>query len=210
MFTSFILPQFHVVFDDLFETVNCTGIDEPVVKAICQGLFQRERELYADKVLNEAGNIIYQPPPLHEVWLNEAGQWQGNKDRLCQPRWNDNLIRDCNCAVKKVISTPAATDDLEDDDAPNVTQISDDSSVDSLLFSGDSESEGGIWDNTNNDDVPFTPEEIKMLFHPIMKGLGHQWLVHPLIVAIRELIHFQITFLIQVLLLRELNVNVVK
>ena len=38
-------------------------------------------------------------------------------------------------------------------------KISNDSSVDSLLFSCDSESEGGIWDNTNDDDVSFAPEE---------------------------------------------------
>ncbi len=35
-------------------------------------------------------------------------------------------------------------------------------------------------------------------------------MVHPLIVAMRELIHFQITILIQILLLRELDINVVK
>ncbi len=72
--TNFISPQFHVVFDDLFETVNRIGVDEPVIESICQDLFQLNRELYAEEELNEAGNIIYQPPPLHEVWLNEAGQ----------------------------------------------------------------------------------------------------------------------------------------
>jgi hypothetical protein len=158
MSTNFISPQFHVVFDDLFETVNCTGDDEPVIKAICQGLFQCERELYADKELDEAGNIIYQPPPLHEVWLDEAGRRQGNEDRLCQCCRSNNLMHDHNHAVKKVIPTPVATDDLYNDNAPDVTQISGDSSVDSLLFSRDSESEGGIWDNTNNNDVAFTPE----------------------------------------------------
>jgi hypothetical protein len=65
---------------------------------------------------------------------------------------------DCIHAVKKVIPTPVDTDDLDDDNAPDVTQISDDSSVYSLLFSRDSESEGGIWDNTNNNDVSFAPE----------------------------------------------------
>ncbi len=74
MSTNFISPQFHVVFDDLFETVNHTGVDEPVIKAICQSLFQRMCELYAGKELNKAGNIIYQPPPLHKVWLDEAGR----------------------------------------------------------------------------------------------------------------------------------------
>jgi hypothetical protein len=52
---------------------------------------------------------------------------------------------------------------------------------------------------------------IKMLFHPIRKGLGHQWLVHLLIVAMRELSHFQIMFPVQILfLLRELDVDMVK
>ena len=67
-------------------------------------------------------------------------------------------MRDCNHAVKKVIPTPVATDNLDDGNAPDVTQISDDSSVDSLLFSCDLESEGGIWDNTNIDDVSFYPK----------------------------------------------------
>ncbi len=138
--------------------MTCTGVDEPVIKAICQGLFQRKRELYADKELNKAGNIIYQPPHHHKFWLDEAGQWQGNKDRLCQHCRTVNLMHDCNHAGKKVIPTPVATDNLDDDNAPDVTQISDDISVDSLLFSRDSESEGGIWDNTNNDDVSFAPD----------------------------------------------------
>ncbi len=72
MFTNFIPPQFHVVFNDLSKTVNCTGVDEPVVKAICQSLFQRKCDLYADKELDKAVNIIYQPLPLHKIWLDEA------------------------------------------------------------------------------------------------------------------------------------------
>jgi hypothetical protein len=53
--------------------VNRTGVDEPVVESICQDLFQLNNEIYAEEELDEAGNIIYQSPPLHEVWLNEAG-----------------------------------------------------------------------------------------------------------------------------------------
>jgi hypothetical protein len=37
--TTFISPQFHVVFDDLFKTVNKIGVDEPVIESICQDLF---------------------------------------------------------------------------------------------------------------------------------------------------------------------------
>jgi hypothetical protein len=71
--TSFFSPQFHVVFDDLFETVNRAYVDEPVIKSICQDLFQLCNELYAEEELDKAGNIIYQPPPFHEVWLYNAG-----------------------------------------------------------------------------------------------------------------------------------------
>ena len=59
--TGYISPQFHVVFDDLFETVNRTGVDEQAVESVCNGLFQRNRELYAEDELNEVGNLIYQP-----------------------------------------------------------------------------------------------------------------------------------------------------
>ena len=76
--TNFISPQFHLVFDDLFETVNRIGDDDLVIESICNELFQLNRELFAEEELDEAGNIIYQPPPLHEVWLDEAGRRQGN------------------------------------------------------------------------------------------------------------------------------------
>ena len=61
--TGYISPQFHVVFDNLFETVNCIGVDDRVVESICNGLFQRNREICAEDELDEAGNIIYHPPP---------------------------------------------------------------------------------------------------------------------------------------------------
>jgi hypothetical protein len=108
--TWYISPQFHVVFDNLFETVNCTGVDDRVVESICNGLFQHNWELYAEDELAEAGNIIYQPPPLHEVWLDEAGRRQGNEDHTHQRCWNEDLMHERNRAVKKAIPKPVATD----------------------------------------------------------------------------------------------------
>jgi hypothetical protein len=67
-------------------------VDDCVVESICNGIFQHNRELYAEDKLNEARNIIYQPPPLHEVWLDEAGHRQGNEDRICQCRQNEDLL----------------------------------------------------------------------------------------------------------------------
>jgi hypothetical protein len=147
--TNFISPQFHVVFDDLFETVNMTGVNEPVIESICQDLFQLNRELYAEKELDKAGNLIYQPPPLHEVWLDEAGQRQDNKDCIRQRRWNNNLMRDHNQAVQQIVP-PLVPTDKDADDNPSMLPVSDDCSIDSSLYSQDLESKGGIWDNQYN------------------------------------------------------------
>ncbi len=87
------------------------------------------------------GNIIYRPPPLHEVWLDEAGRRQGKEDRTRQRRQNEDLMRDCNRAVTNSIPPPVATDVGDAGKVPGVAPISDDGSVDSLLFSRASESE---------------------------------------------------------------------
>ena len=59
-------------FDDLFETVNHTGVDDCGVESIFNGSCQRNCEIYAEEEFNEAGNIMYPPPPLHEVWLETS------------------------------------------------------------------------------------------------------------------------------------------
>jgi hypothetical protein len=140
--TNFISPQFHLVFDDLFETVNRIGVDDLVIESICNELFQLNRELFAEEELDEAGNNIYQPPPLHEVWLDEAGRRQGNEDRIRQHRRNDDLMCECNRAVQRVVTTPVTTGPVPVHD-PNLLPVSEDGSVDSSLNTQDSESEGG-------------------------------------------------------------------
>jgi len=72
--TGYISPHFHVVFDDLFETVNCTGADDWVVESICNELFQRNGELYAEDELDEVGKFIYRPPPLHGLMKQDAAK----------------------------------------------------------------------------------------------------------------------------------------
>jgi hypothetical protein len=131
--TNFISPHFHVVFDDPFKTVNKIGVNEPVIESICQDLFQFNRELYAKEELDKAGNIIYQPPPLHEVCLDEAGQQQGNKDCIRQHCRNNDLMRDRNHAVQQAIPTTVTTVKNADDN-PEMLPISDDDSVDSSLY----------------------------------------------------------------------------
>ena len=72
------------------------------------------RELFAKEELDEAGNTNYQPPPLDGVWHDKAGRRHGNEDCICQRCHNDNLMRECNCAVQRVIPTPVMTGPVPD------------------------------------------------------------------------------------------------
>ena len=44
LITGCISPQFHLVFGDLFETVNCTKDDESVFNTICNDIFKLNRD----------------------------------------------------------------------------------------------------------------------------------------------------------------------
>ena len=62
--TNFSSHQFHVVFGDLFETVNSNGVDEPIIESIWQDLFRlTNRELSAEEELDEAGKHCLPAPP---------------------------------------------------------------------------------------------------------------------------------------------------
>ena len=65
-------PQFHVVFDDLFETVVCNGDNDLVIISICDGLFEQNCKLYVEDEFDADNVLIYTPPPLHTVWLDET------------------------------------------------------------------------------------------------------------------------------------------
>ena len=48
-----------------------------MVNSICNGLFNINCELYVEDEFDSDGVLIYKPPPLHEVWLDEAGSCKG-------------------------------------------------------------------------------------------------------------------------------------
>ncbi len=64
--TGHISPQFHVVFDDLFETVIHNGDSDVVVNSICNGLFNCNCNLYVEDKFDADDVLIYKPPPLQE------------------------------------------------------------------------------------------------------------------------------------------------
>ena len=69
--TRFVSPQYHVVFDDKFETVFSSGFDDEVVDAICNRLFESNKDIYVEPEFNFDGELVYSPPPLDEIWLTE-------------------------------------------------------------------------------------------------------------------------------------------
>jgi hypothetical protein len=80
-------------------------------------------------------------------------------------------MRNHNCAVKKSIPPPVATDVNDEGEVPGVASISDDGSVDSSLFSCASESEGDIfWGNNNYDDDASNAHEGANLVPPDFDG----------------------------------------
>jgi hypothetical protein len=142
--------QFHVVFDDLFETVICNGDNDAVVNSICIGLFNwncdfyDEDEFYADDVL------IYKPPLLHEVWINETGCPQGKEDLLRQRRQNEDLMHAQRWeTLEQNRPTPCLPSPVEDS-VPNITAISDDDGVVSSVCSQHSEPKGEFRDDSDD------------------------------------------------------------
>ena len=85
--TGHISPQYHAVFDDLFETVFCTGENDSIVNSIRNELFDHNRDWCAMEEY-EDGKLIYQPPPLHEVWLTEPERRKHKNELVCQRKHN--------------------------------------------------------------------------------------------------------------------------
>ena len=69
--TGFVSPQYHIVFDDQFETVYSSGEDDGVVDAICDRLFESNKDIYVEPEFNFDGELVYSPSPLDDVWLTE-------------------------------------------------------------------------------------------------------------------------------------------
>ena len=74
--TGYISPQYHIVFDVLFETTFCRGQNDPVIDQLCNGIFDSSRDWYAEEEYDTEGQLIYRPPPLNDVWLDEPGCWE--------------------------------------------------------------------------------------------------------------------------------------
>jgi hypothetical protein len=59
MSTGHVSPKFHVVFDDLFEIIIWNGDNNAVVNSTCDGLFNRNCELYVEDEFDSDDIFIY-------------------------------------------------------------------------------------------------------------------------------------------------------
>ena len=84
--TGFISPQYHCVFDNLFETVfGNQKLPGAVYDALCNLLWENSRDLYAEEEFDDDGMLVYEPPPLDTVWLDEPARRE-RKVKLRQQR----------------------------------------------------------------------------------------------------------------------------
>ena len=94
--TGYVSPQYHCVFNDLFTTVY--GVNEPneVTDGMEQMLWDNSRDLYVEAKYDKDSLLIYEPPPLDEVWLETDSERREAKQRSKQQR-------ERNVAQEKII-----------------------------------------------------------------------------------------------------------
>jgi hypothetical protein len=117
--------------------------------AICYG--KMIGQLYAEDKYGPDGSLIYTPPPLDKVWLDEEGLWKRHQQLLDQCR----RVQHQTQIEKQAVPTPQ-TDDAPGP-APHHSIISEDTSVS---------------DNDNPDDASLFDSPI--LFEPE----GDAWVDH--------------------------------
>ena len=105
--TGFISPQYHVVFDDLFESVFSSGPNDAIVDAICEDLYRSSCKVHATEEYDAHNNLVYKPPPLDEVWLDAEGREQSKLELWQQQQRNDELMRNRDMAIADMAPTPA-------------------------------------------------------------------------------------------------------
>jgi hypothetical protein len=150
--TGYVSPQYHVVFDDLFETVFSSGSDDALVDSICENLHGTSFEIYATDEYDATDNLVYKPPQLDEVWLDAEGREQGKLELRQQQKQNEELMRNHKVATQDLALTPGKqgghVTGLPVPDGALISDNDDDS------FISDTESEGGFCGDSADDTGP--------------------------------------------------------
>ena len=121
--TGYISPQFNLVFYDLFDTVICQLDDDITIEAIYSDICGINLDWYAEEDFDDAGNIIYWPPPLHDVWLDERGRHDRKQELERQRKRIEDRLRERNQSILEIITLNTKDDDYF---SPRGAPISDD------------------------------------------------------------------------------------
>jgi hypothetical protein len=118
---AIVSPQYHVVFDDLFQTVFSSGGNDALVDTICNNLFDCNRDVYAEGEFDSLGNIVYHPPPLDNNWLDESKQRDRRVQLHCQKEITEERERSKRLRIPAHTSPP---EPAHDDDTEHISSLS--------------------------------------------------------------------------------------
>jgi hypothetical protein len=96
--TNFISPQFHVVFDDLFKTVNRIGVDEPVIESTAKICFNVIGNFMQKK--NSMKLVILFTSPLPSI---RSGLMKLDKDRVTRIAYDSVVGTMTSCMTAIVL-----------------------------------------------------------------------------------------------------------
>ncbi len=84
--TNHISPQFHLIHNDNIETIlNDTPLDHPLSDQCLLDIFDTSCKVYANIEHSDNGAIVYAPPLLDDIWLDE-GECHEKKPDLAKER----------------------------------------------------------------------------------------------------------------------------
>ena len=106
MKTGYVSPQYHVIFDNLFETFFSSGACNALVDSICKNLYGTSCEVFATDEYNANNNLVYKPPPLDEFWLDAEGREQSKVELWKQCKQSEELMRNLEVATKDMVPNP--------------------------------------------------------------------------------------------------------
>ena len=125
--TGFVSPQYHLVFDDNYDTIYTESKSDEEIDNICQELFDNNCECYVEDEYDEDEQLVYKPPPLDEVWLSDDER-RDRKEKLAQQR-RPNELRERNLRDKIVSKDSSSSIPglvSHDDDSSDEESLADD------------------------------------------------------------------------------------
>ena len=109
--TGYISPQFQLVFNDLFKTFVLQGDYDSKIEVICSDLSNINQCFCAKEQFEDSVNLIYWPPPLHGVWIDEQGCCDQKQELARQQKHTEDWLGESNPEILEIIPLNTKYDD---------------------------------------------------------------------------------------------------